>query len=73
MNTNGIIGLGHNNKFLNMISRLATFDERSDINRQQIFVYLLFLVFLYVFGVTDDNFDVSFCIASTVLKIFAIN
>ena len=25
------VGLGHNNKFLNMISRLATFDERSDI------------------------------------------
>ena len=44
-----------------------------DNTRQQIFVYLLFLVFLYVFGVTDDNFDVSFYIASTVLKIFAIN
>ena len=39
--------------------------------RQQIFVYLLFLVFLYVFGVADADFDVSFCIVSTVLKIFA--
>ena len=31
INTNGIIGLGHNNKFLNMISILATSDERFDI------------------------------------------
>ena len=30
-----------------------------------------FLVFLCVFGVADADFDVSFCIVSTVLKIFA--
>ena len=30
-----------------------------------------FLVFLYVFGVADADFDVSFCIESTILKIFA--
>ena len=40
---------------------------------QQIFVYLPFLVFLYVFGVADANFDVIFCIVLTVLKIFATN
>ena len=44
---------------------------RLNITRQQIFVYLLCLVFLYVCGVADANFDVSFCILSTVLKIFA--
>ena len=35
------------------------------------FLYITFLVFLYVFGVADADFDVSFCIVSTVLKIFA--
>ena len=40
------------------------------ITGQQIFVYLLFLVF-YVFVVADADFDISFCIMSTVLKIFA--
>ena len=30
-----------------------------------------FLVFLYVFGVADADFDGSFHIESTVLKIFA--
>ena len=36
--------------------------------RQQIFVYLLFLAFLCAFGIADADFDVSFCIVSTVLK-----
>ena len=35
------------------------------------FGYLLFLVLFYVFGVADADFDVSFCIVSTLLKIFA--
>ena len=35
------------------------------------FLFISFLVFLYVFGVADANFDVIFCIVSTVLKIFA--
>ena len=42
--------------------------------RQQISVYLFFfLVFHYVFGVADANFEVSFRVVSTVLKIFATN
>ena len=41
--------------------------------RQQIFVYLFFLVFLDVFGVADADFGVSFRVVSTVSKIFATN
>ena len=41
--------------------------------RQQIFVYLFFLVFLDGFGVADADFGVSFCVVSTVSKIFATN
>ena len=43
------------------------------ITRQQIFVYLFFLVFFDVFGVADANFGVSFRVVSTVSKIFATN
>ena len=45
----------------------------SDNTRQQIFVYLFFLVFLDVFGVADADFGVSFRVVSTVSKIFATN
>ena len=39
--------------------------------RQQMFVYLIFLVFLDVVWVVEAEFGVSFCLMSTLLKIFA--
>ena len=51
--------------------KLLRGDKIDHYTRQQIFVYLLFLVLLYVFGIADADFDVSFCMVSTILKIFA--